>query len=71
MESILGAFGPFGDLWDPFGSLLGTLWGHSGALGPPLGTIFDDFGIMLGPSDCRKGPKGDEERFWDDFLLIV
>ncbi len=35
MGSILGAFGPFGDLWGPFGSLLGTLWGHSGALGPP------------------------------------
>ena len=50
---------------------MGTLWGHFGGPWAPLGTILDDFGIILGPSDCRKGPEGDDERFWDDILLIV
>ncbi len=48
---------------DNFGTTLAVL-------GPPLGTILDDFGIILGPSDYRKGPQGDEERLWDDLLLF-
>ncbi len=49
---------------------LGLLWDHFGGPLTPLGTILDDFGIILGPSDYRKGPQGDEERLWDDLLLF-
>ena len=47
---------------------MGTLWITLGSLWrslAPLGHYFGDFGIILGPSDCRKGPKSDEERRWD------
>ena len=68
----LGPFGyplgvywiPLGTLWIPVGTLctpLGSLWQSLA----PLGPYFGDFGIILGPSDCRKGPKSDEERCWD------
>ena len=60
LGSIGDLEGPFGSLWVP----LGSLWDHFGGPWPPLGTMLDDFGIVLGPSDWRKGPKGDEERFW-------
>ena len=46
-----------GTLCTPLGSLWRSL--------APLGPYFGDFGIILGPSDCRKGPKSDEERCWD------
>ena len=42
--------------WVPFGAL----WGHCGSPWPPLGTILDDFCIVLGPSDHKKSPEGDE-----------
>ena len=71
-SDIWGAdWGSLGSVLDPLGTLyitLGSLWR---SLAPPLGIILDDFGIILGPFDCRKGPTGDEERFGDDFLLIV
>ena len=61
----LGPFGyPLGVYWIPLGTLwtpLGSLWRSLA----PLGPYFGDFGIILGPSDCRKGPKSDEERCWD------
>ena len=70
----LGLFGSIlGSFWRPKGYLKGiqrSLWGHFGGPWAPLGNILDDFGIIFGPSDCRKGSEGDEERFWDDFLLI-
>ncbi len=64
---LLGIFrvplDPFGYPLDHFGTTLAVL-------GPPLGTILDDCCIIVGPSDYRKGPKGDEERLWDDLLLM-
>ena len=44
---------------------LGSLWRSLA----PLGPYFGDFGIILGPSDCRKDPKRDEERCWDVVFL--
>ena len=62
--SIGSLWGPFGSHWVPLGSTLGSLWLSLG----PLGTILDDFGIMFGPSECRKGPEGDEERLFYVFV---
>ena len=45
---------------------MGSLWLSLGL----LGSILDDFGIILGPSECRKGPEGDEERFFAVFVRI-
>ena len=59
---------PLGTLWMSVGTLcipLGSLW-HSLA---PLGPYFEDFGIILGSSHCRKGPQNDEERCWDVVFL--
>ena len=70
----LGLFGSIlGSFWSSKGDLKGiqrSLWGHFGGPWAPLGNILDDFGIIVGPSDYRKGSEDDEERFWDDFLLI-
>ena len=72
--SILGSFwsppGIFGVPLDPFWVPFGVTLVYFGGPWAPLGNILDDFGIILGPSDCRKGSEGDEEWFWDDFLLI-
>ncbi len=66
-ELLTGPQGlPFGSLWVPWGTTLGSLWWSLG----PLGHYFGDVGIMLGPSDCRKGPKSDEERCWDVVFVI-
>jgi hypothetical protein len=56
---------PFGCLLDPFGCTLCTPLGSLWQSLAPLGLYFEDFGIILGSSDCRKGPKSDEERCWD------
>ena len=70
----LGLFGSIlVSFWRPKGYLKGiqrSLWGHFGGPWAPLGNILDDFGIIFGPSDYRKGSEDDEERFWDDFLLF-
>ncbi len=52
---------PLGTLWIPLGTLLVTFGVTVAVLGP-LGHYVGDFGIILGPSDCRKGPKSDDER---------
>ena len=49
----------FGYPLDHFGITLAVLG--------PLGHYFGDFGIILGPSDCRKSPKSDKERCEDAF----
>ena len=69
--SILGAVGPLwgslGSLWITFGHPLGSLWGPWA----PLGTISDDCCIILGPSDYKKSPEGDEFKFGGLFLLVL
>ena len=52
--------------WVPFG----PLWGHCGSPWPPLGTILDDFCIVLGPSDHKSSPEGDEFKMLGLFLLV-
>ena len=67
---MLGAFGPLwgslGSRWITFGHPLGSLWGPWA----PLGTILGDFCIILGPSDYKKGPEGDEFKMLGLFLLV-
>ena len=53
---------PFAYPLDPFGVTV--------AVFAPLGTILDDFCIMLGPSDYKKGPEGDEFKMLGPFLLV-
>ena len=55
---------PLGVYWiplGPLGTLLDNFWITLAVLGP-LGHYFGDFGIILGPSNCRKTTKSDEER---------
>ncbi len=59
----LGIFGvPLDHFWAPFGVTLGPLG--------PLGTILDDCCIILGPSDYKKGPEGDEFKILGLCLLV-
>ena len=66
---------PWGVYWIPLGTLwipLDTLWTPLGSLwrsSAPLGHYFGDFGIMLGPSDCKKGPKVYPQSIDISFLL--
>ena len=48
---------PLGTLWTPLGSLWQSL--------APLGYYLDDFCVVLGPSDHKSSPEG------DDLLLVV
>ena len=64
--SIGSLWVPFGYLRVPFWTALGSLWR---SLAPP-GQYLCDFGIILGPFDCRKGPKSDEERCEDFFVFF-
>ena len=57
---------PFGVPWVPFGTTLAVFR-------PPWASfwrIWEDCCVILRPSECRKGPEGEEERLFDDFLII-
>ena len=62
---------PFGDLWGPFGSLLGTLWGHSGALGPPWVLFWMTGASVWVPLTAIRVQKVMNSRFGDCFCQFL
>ena len=68
LGSILGCFwgvfgsslGALGVSLDPFGHPWEALWDHCGDSWPPLGGIFEDFGVLGAPIGSKMTPEGEK-----------